>query len=94
MPRRAVVDGCGIIVDDMADRGVIRDEHGSVPAEWARDFEAAARRSLRQRLDYGFVKTFKPVLDEGRFRSFATLEEYRRWCEASLPSWLGYGRAV
>ena len=71
-----------------------RREVDETRAEWIRDFEAAARRTLKQRLDYGFVKTPKPVLDDARFRSFATMEEYRRWCEASLPSWLGYGRAV
>lgn len=63
-------------------------------AEWIRDFEAAARRTLKQRLDYAFVKTYKPVMDDAPYRTFDTMEEYRRWCEESLPAWLGYGRAV
>jgi hypothetical protein len=78
----------------MATERITRTGLEDARAEWTRDFEAAARRSLKQRLDYGFVKTAKPVLDDARFRSFATMEEYRRWCENNLPSWLGYGRAV
>ena len=64
----------------------------AIPADWLADFEAAARRPLETRLRYAFVKTYKPVLDDARFRSFATMEDYRRWCEAELPSWLGYAR--
>ena len=26
------------------------------------------------------------------FRAFATMADYRRWCEENLPDWLGYGR--
>jgi hypothetical protein len=62
--------------------------------EWIADFEAAARRSLRQRMDYSFLYTYKPVLDDAPFRAFDTMEDYRRWCEDHLPSWLGYGRAL
>ncbi len=61
-------------------------------SEWIRDFEAAAKRPLKQRLDYAFVKTYKPVMDDAPYRSFDTMEDYRRWCEENLPSWLGYGR--
>lgn len=67
-------------------------EGRSIPPDWLADFEAAARRPLELRLRYAFVKTYKPVLDDARFRSFATMEEYRRWCQDNLPSWLGYGR--
>ncbi len=59
---------------------------------WIEEFEAAARRPLAVRLRYAFVKTYKPVLDDAAYRSFESMEEYRRWCEAELPSWLGYGR--
>jgi hypothetical protein len=59
--------------------------------EWEADFEAAARRPLHQRLKYAFIKTYKPVLDDAEYRSFETTEEYRRWCDENLPSWLGYG---
>lgn len=63
-----------------------------IPADWLADFEAAARRPLAQRLRYAFVRTYKPVLDDARYRSFDRMEDYRRWCEDTLPDWLGYGR--
>jgi len=61
---------------------------------WEAEFEAAARRPLRTRFRYAFIHTYKPVLDDAPFRAFATTAEYRAWCEANLPSWLGYGRAT
>ena len=64
----------------------------NIPNEWLVEFEAAARRPLEQRMRYAFIKTYKPVLDDARFRSFTTMEDYRRWCEKELPAWLGYGR--
>jgi len=48
------------------------------------DADRAPRRSA----------AYKPVLDDATYRSFDSLAEYRAWCEANLPSWLGYGRAV
>ena len=69
------------------------DEPAEQLAEWIRDFEAAAKRPLKQRLDYSFVHTYKPVMDDAGFRAFETMQDYRRWCE-QLPSWLGYGRTV
>ena len=65
---------------------------GSAVREWRAEFEAAARRPLELRMKYAFIKTYKPVLDDALFRSFDTMEDYRRWCEGNLPSWLGYGR--
>jgi hypothetical protein len=62
--------------------------------EWIAEFEAAARRPLRTRLHYAFIHTYKPVLDDARYRSWNSLAEYRAWCAAELPSWLGYGPAV
>jgi hypothetical protein len=60
--------------------------------EWREEFEAAARRPLRQRMKYAFIHTYKPVLDDAPFRSFDTMQEYRKWCKENLPGWLGYGR--
>lgn len=60
--------------------------------EWLAEFEAAARRPLAVRWRYAFIHTCKPVLDDAGYRSFDTMEEYRRWCEDNLPEWLGYGR--
>jgi hypothetical protein len=63
-----------------------------IPSDWLEEFEAAARRPLPLRFRYAFIKTYKPVLDDAPFRAFDTMEDYRRWCEESLPDWLGYGR--
>ena len=61
-------------------------------AEWLEEFEAARRRPLPLRMRYAFIHTYKPVLDDAPFRTFNSMAEYRAWCEANLPSWLGYGR--
>jgi len=66
----------------------------TAPSEWEAEFEAAARRPLRTRMRYAFIRTYKPVLDDAPYRSFATTAEYRAWCAAHLPGWLGYGPAV
>ena len=65
---------------------------GAIPEDVLAEFDAAARRPLAQRFRYAFIKTYKPVLDDTAYRSFETMEEYRRWCERELPGWLGYGR--
>ena len=62
--------------------------------EWIVDFQAAQRRTLKQRLNYSFIHTFKPVLDESGFRSFDSMKLYRNWCQKHLPGWLGYGRSL
>ncbi len=67
-------------------------EQPPINPEWLAEFEAVARRPLRQRFKYAFIKTYKPVLDDANYRSFETMEEYRNWCEANLPDWLGYSR--
>lgn len=74
----------------MSERSVARDDLRA----WHEDFEAAARRPLAVRLRYAFIRTYKPILDDADYRAFATTADYRAWCEANLPSWLGYGRAV
>jgi hypothetical protein len=63
-----------------------------IPREWLEEFEAARKRPLETRFRYSFIKTYKPVMDDARFRAFDTTADYRRWCEENLPSWLGYGR--
>lgn len=68
------------------------DKSITIPREWFAEFEAMSRRTLKQRINYGFVKTYKPVMDDAKYRSFESTAEYRRWCEENLPSWLGYGR--
>jgi hypothetical protein len=64
----------------------------NVPDDWLDEFEAAPRRPLATRWKYAFIRTYKPVLDDASYRSFDTMEDYRRWCEENLPDWLGYAR--
>jgi len=63
-----------------------------IRAEWIAEFEAARQRPLPVRIRYAFIHTYKPVMDDASFRAFGSMAEYRQWCEANLPSWLGYGR--
>ncbi len=51
-------------------------------------------RPLALRIKYGFCRTYKPVLDDTPWRSFTSMAEYRAWCEANLPEYLGYKRAL
>ena len=67
-------------------------DYSDIPAEWLAEFEAAARRPLKTRLKYAFIKTYKPVMDDAKYRSFNSTKEYREWCARELPEWLGYGR--
>ena len=64
--------------------------------DWLKEFQEQCERSLQrtveERMRYGFNYVYKPVLDDAEWRSFDTMEEYRRWCEENLPDWLGYGR--
>jgi hypothetical protein len=63
----------------------------AIEREWEAEFDAAARRPLPLRFRYAFIRTYKPVLDDAPYRAFDTLAAYRAWCDANLPSWLGYG---
>jgi hypothetical protein len=68
----------------------------SIEANEEKDWRAQCRRGLDRdvttRIKYGFCHVYKPVLDDVPFRSFATMVEYRAWCEANLPAYLGYSR--
>ena len=68
------------------------DRIARIPADRLAEFEAASRRPLAQRWRYAFVRTYKPVMDDARFRAFETTEAYRQWCESHLPRFLGYHR--
>ncbi len=59
--------------------------------QWEAEFEAAARRPLATRFRYAFICMYKFVLDDASYRAFETMSDYRAWCNANLPSWLGYG---
>ena len=63
--------------------------------DWLTDFkeqcERSLQRSIEDRMRYGFNYVYKPVLDDAEWRSFDSMEEYRRWCRENLPEYLGYG---
>jgi len=82
----------GVGIEGIEFQGMDKGERDTIPADWLAEFEAAERRPLAQRMKYAFIRTYKPVLDDARFRAFDSTAEYRRWCEESLPDWLGYGR--
>ena len=57
---------------------------------WREQCRRQLRRPLNARIKYGFVAA------SGRERVnrvFEKMSDYRAWCERSLPSYLGYGRA-
>ena len=60
---------------------------------WREQCRAQLKRDVLTRIRYGFCHVHKPVLDDGPDRAFATMAEYRAWCEESLPEYLGYGSA-
>ncbi len=78
--------------EQKAEADTLRTAYDKIPADALAEFEAAAKRPLAQRFRYAFIKTYKPVMDDAKFRSFETMAEYRQWCEENLPDWLGYGR--
>jgi hypothetical protein len=64
-----------------------------------RDLEEFRRQCIRQlarplsaRIRYGFFRNPNPVRDSNRNRSFASMSEYRRFCEESYPGYFGYAR--
>ncbi len=61
------------------------DDAAPIDPAWIAEFEAARKRPLALRWRYAFIKTYKPVLDDADYRSFDTMEEYRKWCEENLP---------
>jgi hypothetical protein len=48
------------------------------------------QRPIEQRIKYGFCRMYKPVLDDAPWRAFDTTKEYRAWCAAHLPDYLGF----
>lgn len=57
---------------------------------WRKQCRRQMKRPLSARLKYGFVRVRNR---DHANRSFATMSEYRAWCEKHQPSCLGYGRA-
>lgn len=61
---------------------------------WREQCRRGLERDVLTRIKYGFCHVYKPVLDDVPCRSFATMAEYRAWCEQNLPAYLGYARPV
>lgn len=63
--------------------------------DWQADFREQCERNLRrtvaERMRYGFCYVYKPVMDDEDWRSFNSTSEYRLWCKQNLPKYLGYG---
>lgn len=59
--------------------------------DFRRQCERNLKRSVADRMRYGFNYVYKPVLDDAEWRSFETMEDYREWCRKNLPKYLGYG---
>ena len=51
-------------------------------------------RPLAARIRHGFNRVYKPVLDDAPPRVFDTMAEYRAWCAANLPEYLGFKPAA
>jgi len=50
------------------------------------------QRPLESRIKYGFSRPIIPGPSQMRWRAFATMAEYRAWCEKNLPDYLGFKR--
>ncbi len=61
---------------------------------WREQCRRQLQRDVLTRIKYGFCHVHKPVLDDPPDRAFTTMEDYRRWCDESLPSYLGYRSAA
>ena len=61
--------------------------------DFRKQCERNLRRSVAERLRYGFNYVYKPVLDDAEWRAFDSMEDYRNWCQQNLPSYLGYGHS-
>lgn len=61
--------------------------------DFRRQCERNLRRSVEERMRYGFCYVYKPVLDDAPWRSFDSTAAYRKWCRETLPKYLGYGEA-
>lgn len=60
--------------------------------EFRRQCERQLARPLADRIRFGFFRNPNPVRDAPRNRTFASMREYRRFCERSYPAYFGYAR--
>jgi hypothetical protein len=72
---------------------VIRETQAAEEDAWRERCREQLSRDVMVRIKYGFCHVDKPVLDDEPYRAFATMSDYRAWCERALPAYLGYCRA-
>jgi hypothetical protein len=72
----------------------MRHDEAHAEEEFREQCRRQMERPLSLRVKYGFSRIHKPVLDDAPWRSFDSMAEYRAWCEANLPDYLGYKRAA
>lgn len=58
--------------------------------QWREQCKRQLKRSLKDRINYGFVYTYKKILDDVPFRVFNSIKEYKKWGDKNLPAYLGY----
>jgi len=61
---------------------------------WREQCRRQLERDVMTRIKYGFCHVHKPVLDDAPFRAFATMADYRDWCDHNLPAYLAYRRVA
>jgi len=61
---------------------------------WGEQCRRQLERDVVTRIKYGFCHVHKPILDDVPARAFATMAQYRDWCERNLPAYLGYRPAA
>ena len=54
------------------------------------DFEDGLSRTVKERIELGFIPMKLPIIDEQPYRIFDTIGDYRNWANRNLPKWLGY----
>ncbi len=66
----------------------------TVDEQFLAQCERQLKRTLDDRIRFGFFRNPEPVRDQGTNRSFDSMQEYRRFCEERYPEHFGYGRAA
>ncbi len=62
------------------------------------DFREQCRRQLKrsidQRIKYGFFRNPNPVKEDEPERVFEKMSDYRKWADEKLPRYMGYKLVV
>lgn len=58
-----------------------------------KEFAISLKRTVAERINRGFIRTYKPIIDNASYRIFNSMHDYNKWCNKKLPRWLGYGKS-